>query len=87
MDPFNTALVGFHLMRVPTRGWPGAPCVAGLGLMLALPAQTRAPRRPAPLFPGSSCNALREVNAGANAAVVAAPIELPPGACDPLFQR
>ncbi|RKH03902.1 hypothetical protein D7V97_25965 [Corallococcus sp. CA053C] len=38
-------------------------------------------------FLGSSCNYLREVNTGTNAAVVAAPIELTVGTCDPLFPR
>ncbi|WP_233595732.1 MULTISPECIES: hypothetical protein [Corallococcus] len=38
-------------------------------------------------FLGSSCNYLREVNAGRNAALVAAPIELTEQACDPVFPR
>ena len=38
-------------------------------------------------FLGSSCNYLREVNAGRNAALVAAPIELTLQDCNPVFSR
>lgn len=37
-------------MRAPAQGWRGALCVWGLGLMLALPAQARAPLPPPPLL-------------------------------------
>lgn len=38
-------------------------------------------------FLGSSCNYLRVVNVGQNATLVAAPIELNPQDCDPVFPR
>ncbi|RKH58787.1 hypothetical protein [Corallococcus llansteffanensis] len=77
-----------------TLRFPSAPGGAELGLAVDVPVgrdyalviealSTDTPTR----FLGSSCNYLREVNAGTNAAVVAAPIELTVGDCDPVFPR
>ncbi|NOK19898.1 hypothetical protein [Corallococcus carmarthensis] len=77
-----------------TLRFPSAPGGAAMGLAVDVPVgrdyalviealTADTPTR----FLGSSCNYLREVNSGTNATLVAAPIELTPQACDPVFPR
>ncbi|MBN8472014.1 hypothetical protein JYJ95_36385 [Corallococcus exiguus] len=77
-----------------TLRFPSAPGGAAMGLSVDVPVgrdyalviealTADTPTR----FLGSSCNYLRVVNSGANATLVAAPIELTAQSCDPVFPR